>query len=433
MSRKIIKNIITPTTSTSNNDSFVVNLAEVKIPEFNPHQVRFSPNKWVNYGDTNLFPDFLMKSVKKSPVHSAFINLRENFIKGAGISYSDNIKDFMENLDGEGTTIEELIEDIAGDLSPLETFACFVRYNKKKTIISAIDYVDSSKVRPAKIEQTPEEIEAGEAPKIKGYWISADWNDTNHNKPVFYQRFNTSNIDETTQLYFYHKRANGQPYLPEVTYASCLNYVQMEYEISKFGLNHMLNGFFGSAILTVAQSMPDDMKSKFKREIQNNFIGSENASRLLVRVSENADDLKITPLSTSDNTPMLVTFSNIAESAICTAHRAQPVLAGIQSEGSNLGSDGKLIKTAQELFQNNVIVHLQKPILSFLKKVLRFNGVTDYTLNFQTLNLVSEDIPDWFIQDYVKPEVLGAKYGYKPEDLVSAPVESAPIIETPII
>jgi Phage portal protein len=400
-------------------DTYTVNLAEVKIPEINPNQVRMSPNKWVFYGESNLFPDFLMKSVKKSTNHSAFISLRENMIKGAGITYSDNIKDFLENLDEEGQTVEDIIEDIANDLSILETFAIAVRYNKTKDKIIYLDYIDSSKVRPAKIEQTPEEIANGVLPAIQGYWVSADWSNVNVNTPRYYEKFNPNDVNDTTQLFFYHKRANGQPYLPEISYASALNYIEMEYQMSKYGLNSMLNGFFASAIIEVNASLSEEQKHKLRADFTTNFQGTDNASKLMVVVSEMGGSIKVTPISTGDNTNMLKALEDMAEAAICTAHRGQPVLAGIQSTGSTLGSDGKLIKTAQELFYNNVIVHLQKPILSFLKKVFRFNGVTEYQLDIQSLNLVSEDVPDWFLQDFVKPEVLAAKYGFKAEDLIT--------------
>lgn len=410
-------------------DTYTVNLAEVKIPEINPNQVRMSPNKWVHYGDSNMFPDFLMKSVKKSTNHSAFISLRENMIKGAGLTYSDNVKEFLENLDEEGQTLEDILEDVATDLSIMETFAIAIRYNKTRDKIIYLDYIDSSKVRPAKIEQTPEEIAAGVLPAIQGYFVCADWSDINRNTPRYYEKFNPNDVNDTTQLFFYHKRANGQPYLPEISYASALNYIEMEYQMSKYGLNSMLNGFFASAILQLNASLSDEQKERFKQSVNANFQGTDNASKLMVVVSETKDSVQITPISTGDNTPMLKALEEMAEAAICTAHRGQPVLAGIQSTGSTLGSDGKLIKTAQELFYNNVIVHLQKPILSFMKKVFRFNGITDYQLDIQSVNLVSEDIPDWFLQDYVKPEFLAAKWGFPVEALINP----TPDLDTPLL
>lgn len=72
-----------------------------------------------------------------------------------------------------------------------------------------------------------------------------------------------------------------------------------------------------------------------------------------------------------------------------------------------------------------MIIHLQKPILSFLKKVFKFNGIEEYQLAIQSSDLVKEDIPDWFLQDFIKPEALAAKYGFQPEDLIQKPAIDA--------
>lgn len=411
-----------------NTTSYTVDLAEVKIPTINLNQVRTSQNDWVNYGDNNAFPKFLADSVKKSENHSAFINLRENMVKGSGLSYSNNIKPFMEALDEDGTTIEELWAEWSADMSVQETFACFVRYNKARTKITAIDYLDTTLVRPSKTFQL--DSEGNPNGKIAGYWVCEDWSNIRQYVPVFYEAFSGNKATETTQVYFYRKRASGQPFLPEIKYASCLNYVQMEYEMSKYGLNAMLNGFFSSAIMSVKASMSDEQKDQFKVNVNRTFTGTENASKLMVMVSEQEDMVKVTPLTAGDNTPMLKALSDKSQQAIATAHRGHPSLAGIQVS-AGFGSDSALLRTAQEQFQNNVVQALQEPMLAFLKKVLKFNGVAEYDFNVGSLNLVSETTPDWFLMKFVKPEVLAAKYGFKPEDLIAAAPEPATIAPAP--
>ncbi|KUG07418.1 hypothetical protein ASU33_13780 [Solirubrum puertoriconensis] len=374
-----------------------------------------SPDDWVRYGDNNAFPEFLMDSVKKSENHSAFISLRENFIKGAALTYGDDVKPFLESLDEEGTTVEDLWEDWATDMSILETFAALVRYNRTKTAIVAIDYLDSSKVRPSK--QYALDKDGNPTLKLRGYWVSADWSNLMQNPAVFYERFNPSDINETTQLHFYHKRANGQPWLPEVSYVSCLNYVQMEDEMSKYGLNTMLNGFFASAILSVTASMTDEQKQAFKRAVRDSFTGSENASKLLVNISETKEGgVEVTPINAGDNTPMMEALSSKAQQAIATAHRCHPALAGVQGN-TGFSSEAQLLKSAQEQFQKNVISHLQKPMVAFLKKVLKFNGYADAEFAVEPLNLVIQDIPDWVFLDILKPECAAIYYGYTVEDL----------------
>lgn len=404
------------------NKTFKIDLLEVKPPVFDINAIRYSPYQWVNYGDNNLYPEYLLNLLSKSPNHSAFIHLRETMIKGSGVTYSDNLKEFFENLDEEGQTIDDLIETVATDLSILETFAIAVRYNKTKDKIICLDYIDSSKVRIEKILQSQEEIESGVIPSIKGYWLSVDWINWTVNTPVYYEKFNPNEINSTTQLYFYHKKANGQPYYPVISYASCMNHIETDSRLGKHILNTVNNGFNPSGILNITASQSEEEVNEFQRMINDKFQRPDNAGSILTVVNESADFVKFTPFNANDETPKLKAEAELTQAAICTAHRGQPILAGIQAAGASLGGDGNLMKQAQDAFFKGVIVHLQKPILSFLQKVLKFNGFTDkkeYQLAIQSVNFASEDTPEWFLQDEVKPEILAARYGFKPEDLIT--------------
>ncbi|MFD2717910.1 phage portal protein [Hymenobacter monticola] len=397
-----------------------VNLAEVKLPEIRPSQLRYTVNDWVPYGESNNFPDYLIKSARKSPIHSSFINTRQNLIKGEGVTYSDDLAAFLEALDEDGCTINELCEQVATDLSILETFAVAVRYDGTRKNIIHLDYIDSSMVRPDK--------NLDELGKIQGYWVCADWSNTTINVPTYFEKFNPSKVKQTTQLYFYHKRGLGQPFLPDVSYLSALGYIELGYELSKYSLNSVLNGFFASGIMSVKANMTEEQKGDFQRAVKNSFQGSENASKLMVVVSEDVDTVKIEPLNAGDNTPMLNALDELVTKNICTAHQGNPIIASIQTDGSTLGSDGKLYRDSLEIYYNTVIKNLQNPFIRFMKKVLDFNGFKEYEFEIASSALMTKDIPDWVLQDYIQPKVVAAMYGFKEEDLTGPqePQNNAP-------
>lgn len=421
-----------------------VNLAHVELPRFEPALIRYSTEKWVEYGENNLFPDFLIDCVQKSSRHSAYLNLRENSIKGGkvGPTYSDDIKEFLENIDGVGGTFRKLVNRWAVDLSILETFAAFVRYDKKGRI-AAVDYVDSSKVRVAKPAYTQDELDAGVSAEIQGYYVCDDWSNTTQNRPVFYEKFNpfprSAKGDivaptASTQLFFYRKQGLKQPYYPQVSYVSCLNYVLAQEQLSFYGLNTLLNGFFASSIIyMVAPNMDDEEQSKLKRKIDAKFSGAENNSKSMLIVGEDKDQtIDIKPLTTGDNTPLIESIRAQAEQAIDVAHRCRPELVGVPSNGG-LQSDGNSIGPAMETFQNNVIDALQAAILDFMQDVLRCNGheIGSYELEIAENVLVKElnPIVTGFEERNIKRESLARKLGWKPGDLTElapAPV-SAPV------
>jgi hypothetical protein len=420
-----------------------VNLAHVQLPQFEQAIIRTSVRPWVEYGDNNLFPDFLISCIDKSTRHSAYLNLRENSIKGGkvGLTYSDDIKEFLENIDGVGGTVQYLLNQWAIDLSVLETFACFVRYNKKGEI-AAIDYIDSSKVRVAKPQYTQDELEAGLPAEIKGYYVSDDWSDIIRNKPVYYDRFNPTprnakgDVVKPTasiQLFYYRKKALKQPYYPQLSYASCLNNVLAQEQLSLYGLNSLLNGMFASSIIhMIAPNMSDEEQSMMSRKINQKFSGAENNSKSMLIVTEDEKaNIDIKPLTIGDNTNLIESIRAQAEQAIDTAHRCQPALIGVPSNGG-LQSDGNLIGVAMEIYQNNIINALQAAVLDFLHQVLRFNGYdrAKYQLDIAENVLVKELSPQWFEQANIKRESLAHKYGWKDTDLVAlAPKDATTVVD----
>lgn len=402
---------------------FNIKLAEVKMPTVNMTQLRFNTNPWVDYGNKNLWPDYLIKLIPASTVHQSFLNKRSELILSEGLSYSDNIAAFLEKINEEGQTADDLLELSANDLSVLETFAVVVRYNKLKNKIVAMDYIDSSKVRADKNLDV--------FGNVQGYWISADWSNTTMNKPEYFEKFNPNKVNETTQVYFYHKRALGNPFYPVISYSSALTFVEMAYEVGKFALNDVINGFFGSALLNIKANMTDEQKAEFIAKIKSNFTGTENASKLLTTVSEEVDAVTLTPLNTTDNADKVVTRRDVYVAEISTAHRGNPIVAGVTPDGSTLGSDGKLYRDSLEIYYNTVIRQLQKPFIAFLERVLDFNGYTDYELDITSSAMMTNtEVPAWKM-DYIKPEVWLAEQGYSPEDILEELVNEAGDVTDP--
>jgi hypothetical protein len=419
----------------------VLNLAEVVKPRLKLQIIDNSYLPYIEYGLDNRWPMYLVESVSKSPRHQAYINLRKNGIAGGkrGVTYSDNLKEFMENVDCNGTTFDEVLKDWARDMAILETFACMVRYSKDRKSIAAIDYLDSTKVRAKRIIQTPEQIENGEPGYIEGYYVSNDWSNLTKNPARYFPKFNpyprNANgkpmpVQNSTELFFYHEKVNGQDYLPEVSYASALNLIEADKELTKFGLNTMHNGVFASCVVEMkATGATPEEKRRHKQNFTNELTGTENNSKMMFVISDSGDTVKVTPFNTLDPTSQLEWLQKYIGQGIDTAHRCQPAIAGVQNEGSTLGSDGKLVTTSQKQFNTNVIGPLQAPIISFIDKVLKFNGYTDYKFKIHLPELL--EAPDFLLQR-MYTEDIAADYGIEPEQLLPefrTPVTSADVTQ----
>jgi len=391
--------------STKNTASkfFTVNLADVKIPDVKPTRIKFNESEdFVKWGIGNKWPNYLIESVQKSTVHSGYIRRRRSMISGEGFSVSDNAKEALKKINGEGMSADKLLKRVAVDLSILEMMAVQVIWSKDRKSIAELHYVDSSKMRPHKVTD--------EYDNVLGYWLCADWQDYKRQEPVFIEAFSAdpANIgrgykaaqltdkqkkaDVGAQLFVHFKQTLGQSFFPEVSYTSCLNAVELEGELSKYGLNTVLNGFFAGAILEHVANMTDEEKFQFQQDVKSNFVGSENANKLMIIISEQLDTVKITPYNSADSTSLLNALKDNAIGQICTAHGGDSILANVTKDGSTLGSDGKLYNTALQIYHNTVIRELQEGPLEIITHYLESKGFTDFDLDITSRSMTTEEL-----------------------------------------
>lgn len=402
--------------SKDNNASkiFNIKLSEVKLPEITPAQIKNLRTEWVPYGKKNDFPEYLIAAAKKCSSHSSLLATRKDLISGEGITYNsdkeinERLSEKFSSINTDGESIVDLLNQVKSDISTLETMALQVIWDKGGDSIASVFYLDSSKVRPDK--------KLNDRGLPIGYWYCSNWQDVANNEPVHFPRFDISEKGRgSEQIYFSHNPTLGQPYLPSISYASALNDIELAYEIGKYNLNYVRNGFFISGIFNVKTSSQDELYQA-DENIQKTFTGTDNAGRVIVMANDEGNGVTFTPLTTTDNTSMITAYINIIASNVCTAHRANPIVAGIQSDGSTLGSDGKLFSTAMQTYYNLVIRDLQKPFIRFWKMYGEVAG-EDLQIDITSSALLQSEMPEE-LQAMIKPEVRVNQYGYKPEDLI---------------
>jgi hypothetical protein len=405
-----------------------VEMASVKLPTVSTSRVQKQSDRWVKYGEKNTFPQYLIDAEGMCPPHGAFLGLRRNLLAGEGLSYSENIKAALEAINDEYTA-DELLEKVSGDIAVLEMFACQVVYNKAKNKIVNVYHVPSANVRPHR--------DLDERGNPIGYWVSADWTNVSACPPKFYERFDPNAIEKESapigsQLHVAYKTALDQPYFPKVSYQSALNYVELGREMGVYALSSVINSFSASGILSIhAPNASDDHKQDTARKINAIHTGSENAAKVVLNIGD-APNTTFTPTSVADPTPLIEAYHRLVIEQVSSAHRGNPILAGIQSEGASLGGDANTFSTSLDVYNNTVITPLQQPFLRFLKRVLQFNGYADFDLSIAKLGLVNAAMSDDLRMQLLKPEVVANEYGYKPEDLKALALPVALVSAAPV-
>lgn len=410
-------------------------LASVKLPAVSVSRVQNQTEQWVSYGDRNAYPQFLVDAERKCAPHAAFLGLRRNLIAGAGLTHSDNIKTALEEINDE-TTADEMLVRVSDDISTFEAVACQVIYERGLKKIANVYPLPYMTVRPHKrLDDRGNPI---------GYWVSADWSNLTACPAKFYERFNTNSIGEElekvdpklrapkgSQIFVGFTPSKTNPYFPGIGYEAALSYIELASEISKFALSSVVNGFSSPGILNViAPNMSDEDADGFIRKFNNTMTGPENAAKVLVHIADNPDSAaQFTSIGLANPAANIAEYNREIVAQVASAHRGNPILAGIATEGASLGGDANLFSTALDVYNSAVIEPLQAPFLAFLKRVLRFNGYTDFELGIAKLSLVNASMSDEMKLKLLKPSVIAAEFGYTEEDMLEQPpAATAPVV-----
>ena len=324
--------------------------------------------QWINYGDDNTYPQYLLDVFhNRSNKHKAIINRKVDMTTGGGIeATSEELKNFIRNKWSE-KDLEEIAIKINYDYEIMNGFALVVRWNVDGTKISAIDYLPFHKCRLSPCEE-----------KIL---VSKDWKNVRRkeNQPKEFHRFSPKMAkEEPTQVFYYVEETNGIDYYPLPYYSSTLTWIELDYEVGNFHLSSVRNGFMPGFILNFATGIPtmEEMETAYK-EFERKYTGSDNAGKFILTFSEGAEQKpELTPINLNDSDERFIMLHKEMMEEVFVGHGVtDPQLFGVRVPGELGGKDQLLENLA--IFQSTYVNNKQKVIEKQLNKLAGFAGVTE--------------------------------------------------------
>jgi len=189
-----------------------------------------------------------------------------------------------------------------------------------------------------------------------------------------------------------------------------MNWIELDYEISKFHLNQVKQGFAPSFILNFATGIPsveemDDFYKDFKR----NYSSAENAGKIIITYSEGSEQKpELTPIQLNDSDERFIMLQDMVEKNIVMGHEIPPQLV-ILTPGK-LGSTNERQELLQE-FQSYYISPRQNQIEEVLNDTLRpLNFTNDIVLNDYNYEK-SNQIEDLSVQENAQAQLKGSVGG----------------------
>jgi hypothetical protein len=360
---------------------------------------------FIGWGSGNHYPQSISDLLHYSTIHNAIVNLKSNLTFGEGFLYPE---DYVAPKANPIESLDDVLKKVAFDKVVFNGFALQIIWGRgavgNRQIVE-IHHLDVTTIRAGK--PNSEGV-------VESYFVSADWTNERKNKPVEVAAFNPNN-PEARQILFVFNYTPGLNYYPSPDYTGAINYINLDFEISKFHLNNIKNGLTPSLLINIPEIPSEDEREDIKREFEHQYRGSENAGKFLLTFS-NGDELKPTveTISTNNNADVYNTLEGITTQKIITGHRlSSPVLAGLPGGASSLGSNAGEIVAANQYFLASVIQPYQKQIISSFEMLLSYTNTPVEGLEISNAQPIENVFSESLLSDILTTDELRAVIGYE--------------------
>jgi hypothetical protein len=287
---------------------------------------------WVEFGEKNDYPNYLLSLFNESPKHGAIVKGKCNYIYGKGFEQPGqaNGKDTWNDVMKKAIKDDELYRGYY--------LQCIWNRAKK---LSEVYHLEFHKVRVSKDLQT--------------FYVKNDWYDFKE-KAREYKAFNVNDPVGSQILYIKEYNPSSEVY-PYPSYFQGLNYIESDIEVSRHILGNAKQGWVGSKLVNLNNGDPigEENKGEVERGLLKKFTGDEG-KRVVIMFNKSKEnsaeilDLGQTMLTKEDFTNV----NNLITQEVFASHQiTSPVLFGIKSDGQ-LGARNE-IRDAYQIFNNTYV------------------------------------------------------------------------------
>lgn len=351
----------------------VINLAGYEVPSIK-ESTRYD---WVEYGDDNNYFGDIIDRYTGSPTNSRCINGITDLIYGRGLNATDSEDNLVQFGQMQQILKDVDVRRIAGDLKLLGQASIQVVYNKRKTKIMQLKHFPTETLRAEKAKDG----------KITGYYYHPKWKDIKpQDKPKRIPAFKHGRKSETVEIYMIKPYRAGFYYYSPVDYQGCLQYCNLEEEVSNYHINNIQNGLQPSLLLNFNNGIPgDEAQEMIERKIYEKFSGSSNAGRFILAFNDNVENQStVEPIHLPDAHAQYDFLAKESREKIMIGHGVvSPILLGIK-DNTGFGNNAEELRTASVLMDNIVIRPFQTQLINSFNELLSLNGI-NLNLYFVTL------------------------------------------------
>ncbi|TSA62708.1 MAG: hypothetical protein D4R41_01675, partial [Sediminibacterium sp.] len=364
----------------------VYSFAEAKQPEYKEKK----GEGYMQYGQNNDYPNYLLDLFNKSAKHNAIIKGKVNYITGNGWKGDS---DFVKKVNRD-ESLDDITKKISLDIELFGGAYIQVIWSLIGGQIAELWHCDYSKIRTNK-DNTQ-------------YWYKEDWK--SKDKADVYPAFNPLHTFGCQIFYIKEYRPGISVYsLPG--YFGALNYIESDIEVSKHVLGNAQTGFSASKLITLPNGEPSpDEKRNIDRQFTRMHTGADGKKFMLSFVNDSSrkpivDDLGASDLTKEDFGRVDI----LIQTNIFSGHQiTTPSLFGIAAAGK-LGTRTEM-RDGYEIFKNTYVNSKQMHLESVFNMLGKYAGVNE-ELEIQPVEPIGIDFSENIIKDIAPKEWILEKLG----------------------
>ena len=338
----------------------------LQLSKYEERSYRETPNRegFVNYGDDNLFPQYLVDLYHSSATHNALVTSIAMMIFGEGFDASD----LEGRLAFDQWNLNNELRKACLDFKIQGGFALEINWSLDRTTIANVSHLPFENVRSGFVN---------EEEKVEYYYYSKDWTDKRQEPEEICCFDVDKKLDHPTQIMYVKPFSPGSFYYPKPDYIGSINYIELDKEISIYHINNMQNGMSPSFSIHFKNGIPpQEERNRIRMDIERQLSGAGNAGKFIVTYSDDPDRKPdFEPFQLSDAHNQYQFLSEEVTAKIMIGHRVtSPQMFGVAVPGK-LGGGGELAE-ASELFEENVVGGYRDVIISSVKTLLNASGIS---------------------------------------------------------
>lgn len=333
-------------------------------------------NLWMQYGQDNLYPQFVIEMWNKSAILRTGLLAKITAVKGNGLEVQTPSDQEILDYANPEESWNDIWAKVVQDYEIFGGYALNIIWDQTGENIAEIYHVDFSKVRSGCLNKDSDRVEY--------YWVSSDWARFKKPewKPRAYHKYDPKVATEfPSQILYYFDHNPGQIFYGLPTWIAGGTDVMSDVEISSYHCSHLKQGLTPSMIINMNNGDPGPIERQaIFEEIASSFSGTENAGKFFLSFNQSKDtQTEVQAIQPVGDDYYINLEARISSRVLSALRITNPKICGLYLDNGggikNSTKDEMIID--YELFRQQVVIPDVKILIKTMNRVFKMMGGTE--------------------------------------------------------